>query len=309
MTSVAERARLAGEVVAAVEGGELEVVFQPDVDLPSGRLAGVEALVRWRRRAGYLAATDLFVQLAEESGAVREVDSWVLEESLRQLGGWRRAGTADRLELGVNVSALSLTQDLPSRLKQACERHGVPPELVRLEVTETALGDDGDAAWVLRAVRGLGFRVALDDFGTGYASLSRLHRLPIDVLKLDRSFLHTLTEDTASRALVSLVLGLAEPMRVEVLVEGVETEAQRDLLVELGCRRAQGFLFSRPAPAAVIERLLEAEQALAEQEDQATGSRPASTASAAAVPSAAPATIALDQQVSQPATASGRPEA
>ena len=282
----------------AVERGELEVVFQPDVDLPSGRLAGVEALVRWRRRAGYLAATDLFVQVAEESGAVREVDSWVLEQSLAQLGRWRRAGTADRLELGVNVSALSLTRDLPARLKEACDRHGVPAELVRLEVTETALGDDGDAAWVLREVRGLGFRIALDDFGTGYASLSRLHRLPIDVLKLDRSFLHTLTEDSSSRALVSLVLGLAEPMRVEVLVEGVETEAQRDLLVELGCRRAQGFLFSRPTSAAMIERMLA-------QPD----SRPASTASATDEPSAAPLTIALDQQTSQAATSSGRPEA
>jgi EAL domain-containing protein (putative c-di-GMP-specific phosphodiesterase class I)/GGDEF domain-containing protein len=313
MTSAAERAKLAGEVIAAVERNELEVVFQPDVDLPSGRLAGVEALVRWRRRAGYLAATDLFVQLAEESGAVRQVDAWVLEESLRQLGRWRRSGAADRLELGVNVSALSLTRDLPARLKAACERHHVPPNLVRLEVTETALGDDGDAAWVLAAVRGLGFQVALDDFGTGYASLSRLHRLPIDVLKLDRSFLRTLTEDATSRALVSLVLGLAGPMQVEVLVEGVETEAQRDLLVDLGCRRAQGFLFSRPAPAAVIERLLAAEQAAgpAQRPGRAgqRGNRPARTASAAADASAAPATIALDQQVSQAATSSGRPEA
>jgi EAL domain-containing protein (putative c-di-GMP-specific phosphodiesterase class I)/GGDEF domain-containing protein len=328
-TSVAERARLAGEVVAAVEGGELEVLFQPDVDLPSGRLSGVEALVRWRRRAGYLAATDLFVQVAEESGAVREVDSWVLEESLAQLGRWRRTGTADGLELGVNVSALSLTRELPVRLKAACDRHGVPPELVRLEVTETALGDEGDAAWVLREVRGQGFRVALDDFGTGYASLSRLHRLPVDLLKLDRSFLHTLTEDTASRALVSLVLGLAEPMRMEVLVEGVETEAQRDLLVELGCRRAQGFLFSRPVPAEMISamlldgRLVGGQPAVQPDGGQPDGgqpdggqpgagqpgSRPASTASATAAPSAAPATIALDQQTSHAATSSGRPEA
>lgn len=300
--SVAERARLAGEVVAAVEGGELEVLFQPDVDLPSGRLSGVEALVRWRRRAGYLAATDLFVQVAEESGAVRQVDAWVLEESLAQLGRWRGTGTpaADTLELGVNVSALSLTRELPARLKAACDRHGVPPERVRLEVTETALGDDTDAAWVLREVRGLGFRIALDDFGTGYASLSRLSRLPVDLLKLDRSFLHTLTEDTASRALVSLVLGLAEPLTVEVLVEGVETEAQRDLLVELGCRRAQGFLFSRPASADTITAMLQ---------DAQPGSRPASTASATAAPSAAPSTIALDQVTSQAATASGRPEA
>jgi EAL domain-containing protein (putative c-di-GMP-specific phosphodiesterase class I) len=125
-----------------------------------------------------------------------------------------------------------------------------------LEVTETALGDDGDALRVLERARAIGCRVALDDFGTGYASLSRLHRLPIDLLKLDRSFLSGLIDDVAGRALVSLVLGLAGPLELEVLAEGVETEPQRDLLIELGCRRAQGFLFARPAPPPMLLRRL-----------------------------------------------------
>jgi EAL domain-containing protein (putative c-di-GMP-specific phosphodiesterase class I)/GGDEF domain-containing protein len=258
MTTSAERARLAGEVIGAVDRGELEVVFQPDVALPSGRLTGVEALVRWRRPEGFAAATELFVQLAEEAGAVQAVDAWVMEESLRRLGGWRREHPAAELELALNVSALSLTEDLPDRLFETCLRYDVPPWHVRLEVTETALADDSSAPEVLRRVRSRGCRVALDDFGTGYATLSRLHRLPVDVVKLDRSFLSPITEDVASQALVSLVLGLAGPLRVEVVVEGVETPQQRDLLIDLGCRRAQGFLFSRPCPAPAIDELLAA---------------------------------------------------
>jgi EAL domain-containing protein (putative c-di-GMP-specific phosphodiesterase class I)/GGDEF domain-containing protein/PAS domain-containing protein len=257
-----ERARLVGEVADAIGRGELEVVFQPDVTLPDGRLTGVEALVRWRRPDGFAAATDLFIRLAEEAGAVQAVDSWVMEESLRQLGAWRRDHPAADLELGLNVSALSLTEDLPDRLFEACLRHDVPPWQVRMEVTETALADDSSAPQVLRRIRSRGCRVALDDFGTGYATLSRLHRLPVDVVKLDRSFLPPITEDVTSQALVSLVLGLAGPLRVEVVVEGVETPQQRDVLVGLGCRRAQGFLFARPSTGATIETLLKAGQPL-----------------------------------------------
>jgi EAL domain-containing protein (putative c-di-GMP-specific phosphodiesterase class I)/GGDEF domain-containing protein len=254
--TAADRARLVSEVIGAVDAGELEVFFQPDVHLPDGRLTGVEALVRWRGREGYVATTELFVRLAEESGAVRAIDRWVMEESLRQVGAWRRELGVHDLELGLNVSALSLTDDLPAALLDACERHDVPADRVRLEVTETALADDVEAAGVLQRVRSLGFRIALDDFGTGYATLSRLHRLPVDVIKLDRSFLPPLTRDRASQALVSLVLGLADPLQVEVVAEGVETAEQRDVLVDLGCHRAQGFLFSRPAPALAIRDLL-----------------------------------------------------
>lgn len=166
------------------------------------------------------------------------------------------------LELALNVSALSLTDDLPGRLFEACLRHDVPPGYVRLEVTETALADDSCAPQVLRRIRSRGCRVALNDFGTGYATLSRLHRLPIDVVKLDRSFLIPITEDVASQALISLVLGLAGPLRVEVVVKGVETPQQRDVLVDLGCRRAQGFLFARPSSGATIGALLSADQPL-----------------------------------------------
>jgi EAL domain-containing protein (putative c-di-GMP-specific phosphodiesterase class I)/GGDEF domain-containing protein/integral membrane sensor domain MASE1 len=264
----AQRARLTGEVAHAVQRGELEVVFQPDVTLSDGNLSGVEALVRWRRRRGFATATDTFVQLAEEIGAVQAVDAWVMEESLRALGEWRADFGVEDLELGLNVSALSLDAELPDRLAAACAHHGIPPPVVRLEVTETALGQEGMAHDVLGAIREGGCRVALDDFGTGYATLARLQRLPIDVLKLDRSFLPPITDDDQARALVSLVLGLAELLHLDVVAEGVETWAQRDVLADLGCRRAQGYLYSRPASASGISALLRAGGLLPAAQDQ-----------------------------------------
>jgi EAL domain-containing protein (putative c-di-GMP-specific phosphodiesterase class I) len=267
----AQRARLTGEVARAVERSELEVAFQPDVRLSDGRLVGVEALVRWRRHRGLAAGTDMFVQLAEEVGAVQAVDSWVLEESLRALGRWRADHHARDLELGVNVSALSLTPDLADRIEAACARHRVPPGAVRIEVTETALADEGLAGSVLTDVKERGFRVALDDFGTGYATLARLRRLPVDVLKLDRSFLPAVTEDEQARALVSLVLGLADALDMDVVAEGVESQAQRDVLLALGCRRAQGYLWSPPTSAAAIARILAAGGVMGEPAEQPAG--------------------------------------
>jgi EAL domain-containing protein (putative c-di-GMP-specific phosphodiesterase class I)/GGDEF domain-containing protein len=267
VSSSAQRARLTGEVARAVERGELEVVFQPDVTLADGRLTGIEALVRWRRPRGFAAATDTFVQLAEEVGAVQAVDAWVMEESLRALGRWRGQPGGDELELGLNVSVLSLTAQLPDDLVGCCVRHGVPPGRVRIEVTETALADEHLARTVLAAVKDHGFRVALDDFGTGYATLARLHQMPVDVLKLDRSFLPSITDDEQARALVSLVLGLAELLGMEVVAEGVESREQRDVLVGLGCRRAQGYLFSRPTGAEEIAGMLAAGGLLAAPDD------------------------------------------
>lgn len=244
------------DVAGAVGRAELAVVYQPDVDPQDGRVLGIEALVRWRRPDGLLVATDDFVRMAEEAGTVGEIDDWVMRAALAQLGEWRRALPIDAVELGVNVSALSLTPALPDRLVTLCEIEDVPVGRVRLEVTETALGDDGRTVDVLRAARDRGFRVALDDFGTGYASLSRLRTLPVDVIKLDRSFLGALTDDPAAQTLVGMILGLAEPLELDVVVEGVETRAQRDVLVELGCRRAQGFLFARPTAPPELRSLL-----------------------------------------------------
>ena len=254
--TAADQARLGAEVLAAVERGELDVVYQPDVDPADGAVRGLEALVRWHRREGYAVATEDFVRTAEGVGAVAGIDEWVMRTALTQLGLWRREFGITTVELGINVSVRSLTADLPGRLDAECRRNDVPPGLIRLEVTETALGDDSEAISVLREARARGFRVALDDFGTGYASLSRLRQLPVDVIKLDRSFLGSLADDTATQTLVAMVLGLAEPLHLDVVVEGVETEAQRDVLVRLGCERAQGFLFAPPAQVAALQEIL-----------------------------------------------------
>jgi EAL domain-containing protein (putative c-di-GMP-specific phosphodiesterase class I) len=244
------------DVAGAVDRAELAVVYQPDVDPANGHVHGIEALVRWRRPDGLLVATDDFVRMAEQAGSVAAIDDWVMRAALTQLAQWRRTLPVEAVELGVNVSALSLTAGLPDRLTTLCEEAGIPPGQVRLEVTETALGDDGRTVEVLRAARARGFRVALDDFGTGYASLSRLRTLPVDVIKLDRSFLAALTDDPAAQTLVGMILGLAEPLELDVVVEGVETRAQRDVLVNLGCRRAQGFLFARPTSPRELRTLL-----------------------------------------------------
>jgi EAL domain-containing protein (putative c-di-GMP-specific phosphodiesterase class I)/GGDEF domain-containing protein len=256
LRTASEQARLVADVMAAVDNDELRVVYQPDVHPADGRLTGMEALVRWRRPGGRSVSTQDFVRVAEEAGAVPAIDDWVMRESLGQLARWQDDLDVVEVELGINVSALSLTADLPARLDAECRRLGLAPGRIRLEVTETALGDDSRAIPVLHRARELGFRVALDDFGTGYASLSRLRTLPVDVIKLDRSFLASLVDDPATQALVGMILGLAEPLHMDVVVEGVETAAQRDILVQLGCQRAQGFLFARPAGAAAISELL-----------------------------------------------------
>jgi EAL domain-containing protein (putative c-di-GMP-specific phosphodiesterase class I)/GGDEF domain-containing protein len=258
-STTTQRVRLAGRVVDAADRDELDLFFQPDVRLPDGRLLGVEALVRWRPREGQTTATELFVHLAEETGTVAAVDRWMMEHALAEVGSWRRRSPAVDMEVALNLSPASLTTDLPDRIAEACARHGVPPHRLRLEITENMLDDDNRARKVLWEARELGCRVALDDFGTGHATLSRLRRLPVDVIKLDRSFLHSVSDDRGSRALVELMVGLAGPLDLEVMAEGVETAAQRDTLIDLGCRRAQGYLFARPSPAPAVLRMMDAQ--------------------------------------------------
>ncbi len=301
--TASEHARLISDVAAAVERDELEVVYQPDVHPERGTLRGLEALIRWRRRDGVGPAD--FVRLTEEAGTAPALDDWVICAALAQFGAWRREIELTDLELGINVSAVSLTSDLPARLDDVCRRNDVPPRLVRLAVAEAALGDGGAAVDVLRALRALGFRIGLGDFGTGSASLSRLRTLPIDVITLDRSFLVTIAEDLAAQTLVEMILSLAEPLQLDVVVEGVATQAQCDVLVKLGCQRVQGPLFSAPAKAAAIREILLA----AGYDGVWSPTRPARIASQITLPSPAPLTTASAQWISQPATPSGRPEA
>ncbi|MCC5952481.1 MAG: EAL domain-containing protein [Acidimicrobiia bacterium] len=248
--------RIAG-LHAALANDELIVHFQPEVDLRSGDIVGFEALVRWRTADGLVPPGE-FVPLAEELGLDVDLGTRVFDRSFAAAAAWPEGDRQSRPTLSVNVTARHMvTAGFVDDLVALAERHGLDPCDVRLELTETSIMTDPErAAAVIAEVRRCGATVALDDFGTGYSSISQLQRLGVDVLKIDRSFVAGLPDDSGARAIVSLVVGLGEALGIAVTAEGVETEAQRQCLVELGCGVGQGYLFDRPADHASTLDLL-----------------------------------------------------
>jgi EAL domain-containing protein (putative c-di-GMP-specific phosphodiesterase class I) len=249
---VAARLKLAAKLRGALQRQELRVVFQPLVALADGSPVACEALLRWDHpeRGELLPAA--FLRIAEDDGLIVPIGAWVLEESCRQLAAWRAQGR--ELWVSVNVSARQLAQvDFVAVVERALRETGVPPHLICLEVTETAvLRRPETARSALVALRRLGVRVALDDFGLGYSSLTHLKALPVDVVKVDRSFVADLVRSPEDRAVVEAVLTLAQRMGLTVIAEGVETAAQDELLREMGCPMVQGYLYGRPLPAADV---------------------------------------------------------
>jgi EAL domain-containing protein (putative c-di-GMP-specific phosphodiesterase class I) len=240
----------------AVEGDELTAHFQPIVDLASGAVVGAEALVRWEQD-GRLVPPLSFIGLAEETGLIIDIGRQVLKRALGVVRDWRHAGHLD-LTMSVNLSARELeSPSLVDEVQEALQRAGVPASALVIELTESALMRDvAPMTRRLMALRALGVRIAIDDFGTGYSSLARLRWLPIDILKIDRSFVERVDSDEQSAAVLRAVLGLAAALDLEVVVEGVERSAQRDVLVGLGARTAQGFLFSPAVPDLAFAGLL-----------------------------------------------------
>ncbi|WP_298990040.1 EAL domain-containing protein [uncultured Pseudokineococcus sp.] len=251
----AGRLRLLGELRQGIERGELVVHYQPRMDLRGDRLAGVEALVRWQHPEGGLLPPVAFIGVAEESGLVRRLGARVLDEALAQTAAWARAGGAP-VEIAVNLSARQLADaDLVPLVERTLERHGVAPALLTLEVTETALMDDPDAALLtLTALKRLGVTLAVDDFGTGYASFTYLQRFPLDELKIDRSFVAGMEGSRGDAAIVATCVQLARSLGLRSVAEGVETAAQREALVSLDCDMAQGYHYARPLPADELAR-------------------------------------------------------
>jgi diguanylate cyclase (GGDEF)-like protein/PAS domain S-box-containing protein len=250
VTRLAEERRLR----VAVAHEELDLHYQPVVALPGLEVVGVEGLVRWRHPERGVVAPAEFIPLAEESGLITDLGHWVLEEGCRQAGGWvRELGPDRQLEVALNLSTRQLSeQGLAKRVEALLDRHGLTPGGVALclEITESFLLEDPVATGtVLDELRGLGVRLAIDDFGTGYSSLSYLRRFPLDALKIDRAFVSGLGLDSDSRAIASAIVEMAHALGLQVVAEGVEEEVQVEVLVEMGCDRAQGFLFSRPVPA------------------------------------------------------------
>lgn len=249
----AARAWLQAELPGAIARDELLLHFQPRVAAASRRLASVEALVRWQHPQRGLIPPMQFVPLSEETGQVEALGRWVLEAACRQQRRWRDAGVAVP-RVAVNVSALQLAApDFAGQVMAALHRHGLQPSDLELELTESVFaGDTGELHARLQPLREAGVVVALDDFGTGFSSLSLLHRLPVDVLKIDRSFVVDLGRRESADAVARSVVALARALGKHVVAEGVETQAQLDRLLALGCDELQGYLFARPLPAAAL---------------------------------------------------------
>jgi diguanylate cyclase (GGDEF)-like protein len=242
----------------ALERDELHVVYQPVVDVEDGSITGMEALLRWDCEALGPVSPAEFIPVAERTGLILPIGRFVLARAIEQLAAWRAAGHDVRVSVNLSASQLA-DEQLPELLAELLATHGVPGEPVLLELTESALMQQADQPLqMLDRLRATGAGIVLDDFGTGYSSLSRLSGLRLAAVKIDRSFIAAMETDVGARAVVTAVLQMAGPLRCAVVAEGIETELQRELLRELGCGRAQGWLFGRPAPVEAATAVLEA---------------------------------------------------
>ena len=256
-----ERAALERQLRVALERDQFDVYFQPCYSLLSGKIVGVEALLRWRDPIRGLVTPDVFIPILEDSGLIVAVGEWVLHESLSQLKAWERVGLKD-LFISVNLSLIQLARgQLAQKLPELLKNYALPGHRLTLELTESlVMANPDESIAILNEISNLGVQIAVDDFGTGYSSLAYLKRLPLDKLKIDKAFVSDIVIDADDQAIVRSIIALAKALDLEVVAEGVENAAQRDLLIELGCHQAQGFLFSAALPAIETTQLLRAEQ-------------------------------------------------
>ncbi|MCE1243554.1 EAL domain-containing protein [Oryzomicrobium sp.] len=249
-----ERLALEQALRRALERQELTLYYQGQFDLGTGQLRGAEALLRWRHPELGMVAPDRFIPIAEDTGQILTIGRWVLLDACRRAAGWQRPGCPP-VTVAVNISARQFHHgDLAAEVRHALELSGLPPALLELEVTESVLmGGIQPVIDTLDELKAMGVRLALDDFGTGYSSLAYLKRFPLDVLKVDRSFVLALPDDQDDAAIVAAILGMAGHLGLATVAEGVENEAQRDHLRAQGCQVVQGYLFARPLPAKDFE--------------------------------------------------------
>jgi EAL domain-containing protein (putative c-di-GMP-specific phosphodiesterase class I) len=256
--SLSSRLALERELRKALSADELEIHYQPVVAASSGRITGVEALVRWRHPVRGLLEPDAFLPIALETGLLPQLDRRVQRQALKDLARWRTAGNAE-LRLAVNVSAhqLELEQFVPQLLADVAEA-GLYPADVKLEITENLMLRDIDTVVPkLRALRAAGVRIAIDDFGTGYSSLSYLRQFPVDALKVDRSFVADIRADAGDPSILDAIVAMARGLKLELVAEGVENRLQLCRLVAMGCTELQGYVFSCPVNAARFSEFLQ----------------------------------------------------
>ncbi len=258
-----DRLALAGQLRRGIDRGELVVHYQPKVPLNDSGSCGVEALVRWNHpQLGWI-GPDGFIPLAEQTGLIKALTDRVLEAALRQCEAWRAAGLDIRFSVNISARTL-LSHDLPAMIRALLDRFDVPPTSLQLEITESRIvADLGRARSVLHELRSMGMTIAIDDFGTGFSSLSQLQQLPVDEIKIDRSFVMGMESDANDAALVRSIIDLGRNLGLHVTAEGVESASVQSILRELGCDFAQGYDLSRPMPAKECRRYLETVETIA----------------------------------------------
>jgi EAL domain-containing protein (putative c-di-GMP-specific phosphodiesterase class I)/ActR/RegA family two-component response regulator len=246
------QSRLVDELREGIERGQLMLHYQPIVRLPDRSLVAVEALVRWNHPSRGIVGPDHFVPFAETHGLIDDLTDFVVNEAIAQAARWSAQG--NDLSVSINLSALNLVDThFPDRVEALCKEHGVPPERIWLELTETATNKDPMGLKViLTRLRLKRFRLAIDDFGIGYSSLAQLRTLPFNELKIDKSFVNDMLNSEDAAIIVDAVLALAGAFRMDVVAEGIETEAQLSALMRRGCTMVQGYLVARPQPAEKI---------------------------------------------------------
>lgn len=256
-SDIRERVRLLQSLRSAVESERLFIVYQPQINLGSGKVVGMEALIRWRNEDGTFVPPDRFIPLAEASGMIVAIGDWVLRMSCHELVRLQALGLTD-LRMSVNVSQIQFRHpEFLEKLNAALLDTGISPNRLELEITESVAMEDADFMLeTLNLVRELGISIAIDDFGTGYSSLSQLRQLPIDRLKIDRAFVSELQKDMCGGHIASMVIELGRNLNLTVIAEGIEDEAQAQALHALGCHEGQGYLYAKPMTPPLLKEWL-----------------------------------------------------
>ena len=253
-----QNVQIENQLKDAVHDNGFELYYQPQYYSGNKQLRGMEALIRWRDGSGRMISPAVFIPIAEQNGAIVPIGRWVMEESVRQFAKWR-SKWEKTMVLSINVSAIQYMKDgFVDELMQVLSTYQVPPQEVELEITESVLIEDFDKVTAkLRVLRDYGIRVSLDDFGTGFSSLSYLKKLPINTLKIDKSFIDTVLSDAATRVITESIISMVHTLGLETIAEGVEQEQQYKYLHAVGCNIIQGYYFGRPLPVQEMETLLE----------------------------------------------------
>jgi EAL domain-containing protein (putative c-di-GMP-specific phosphodiesterase class I) len=249
------RLQLEGELYLAVERGEFELYYQPQINLQDGKLVGAEALIRWRHPLRGLLAPGAFMPVVNTSPISEPVANWVMKTAFEQCRAWQQAGHPIRVAINLSPSQLQAGDGLVTSVTEVLARVECPAHLIELEVTEDILlMNDAPAIEGFRRLQQMGVKIAFDDFGTGYASMSHLKNFPLDTLKIDKSFVIDLWKDTQNVPIVNLIISLCRSLGLTVVAEGVEDERTAAQLATMGCTEGQGYFYSRPVPAAEFEQ-------------------------------------------------------